>query len=106
MKSVIKGDMYRRLELHHARLEQHLRCRRGDRSGMLRVLGLEPLIDMLEPVKGYTRVLGEELSTARGRGRDVTQIKRPYTADTLLDRVIDRIGPESTATRPLLARLR
>ena len=100
-----EGDMYRRLELHHARLEQHCGVDAVTDRDMLRVLGLEPLIDMLEPVKGYTRVLGEELSTARGQGRDVTQIKRPYTADTLLDRVIDRIGPESTATRHFVSAL-
>ncbi|MCH2336603.1 MAG: beta-N-acetylhexosaminidase [Pseudomonadales bacterium] len=100
-----EGDMYRRLELHHARLEQHCGVDAVTDRDMLRVLGLEPLIDMLEPVKGYTRVLGEELSTARGQGRDVTQIKRPYTADTLLDRVIDRIGPESTATRRFVSAL-
>ena len=66
---------------------------------MLNAPGLTPLIDMLEPVKGYTRILGEELSVARREGRDVTQIKRPYGTDTSLDRVVDLIAPESAATR-------
>ena len=94
-----EGDMYRRLERHLVRLEQLYGVNAMSDRDMLNANGLEPLIDMLEPVKGYTRILGEELSAARREGRDVTQIKRPYGTDTLLDRVVDLIAPESTATR-------
>ncbi len=92
-------DMYRRLERQFVRLEQLFGVDAMTNRDMLEAPGLEPLIDMLEPVKGYTRILGEELSTARKEGRDVTQITRPYDTVTLLNRVVDRIAPESAASR-------
>ena len=91
--------MYRRLERQLVRLEQLFGVNAMTNRDMLEAPGLEPLIDMLEPVKGYTRILGEELSTARKEGRDVTQITRPYDTVTLLNRVVDRIAPESAASR-------
>ena len=92
-------DMYRRLEYQLVRLEQLYGINAMSDRDMLNAPGLTPLIDMLEPVKGYTRILGKELSVARREGRDVTQIKRPYGTDTSLDRVVDLIAPESAATR-------
>ncbi len=94
-----EADMYRRLEHHLLRLEQLFGVDATNNRDMLDAPGLEPLIDMLEPVKGYTRILGEELSTARKEGRDVTKIKRPYDTGTLLNRVVDRLAPESAASR-------
>lgn len=55
-------------------------------------LGLMPLMDMLEPVKWYARMLGR--STPGAVAAD-----RPYDANTPLDRVVDFIPPESLAAR-------
>lgn len=54
--------------------------------------GLMPLLEMLEPVKWYARLLG-------GSRPGATDAVRPYDADTPLDRVIDFIPPESFAAR-------
>lgn len=56
------------------------------------------LTDMLEPVKWYGRLLGEQALTARLAGREMPQA-RPYDADTPLDRVADALPPESHGAR-------
>ena len=60
--------------------------------------GLMPLIEMLEPVKWYARLLGGHGSTPGDIGGD-----RPYDTSTPLDRVVDFIPPESLAARRLAA---
>lgn len=53
-----------------------------------------PLVQVLEPVKWYARLLGEEALAARLQGREMPQA-RPYDADTPLDRVVDALPPEA-----------
>ena len=67
-------------------------------------LGAEwwPLIDMLEPVKWYGRLLGAQALAARIQGKDMPQ-SRPYNADTPLNRVVDGLLPESLAVRRIAA---
>ena len=100
-------DMYRRLRatqatLAHLGVVEPIRDlrRRLKRSGLSDddARGLMPLIEMLEPVKWYARLLGG--STPGEVGGD-----RPYDTNTRLDRVVDCIPPESLAARRL-ARVR
>ena len=98
-------DMYRRLEATHATLA-HMGMvdldaavrRRLTRAGLSLedTDGLMPLMEMLEPVKWYARLLGGQGSTP-----GVVDAQRPYDADTPLDRVVDCIAPESLAARRL-----
>ena len=59
---------------------------------------LKPLFEMLEPIKWYGRSLTMERVQARAEGRDESSYKRPYNQETPLNRVVDRIPPESLAT--------
>jgi hexosaminidase len=60
------------------------------------------LIDWLEPVKWYARLLGAEALAARLAGREMP-LARPYRTDTPLDRVADGLPPESVAAWDLEA---
>ena len=60
---------------------------------------LKPLIEMLEPVKWYRRLLGESELVRRVSGLGGSAARRPYDVDTPLDRIVDRIAPESLASR-------
>ena len=60
---------------------------------------LAPLIEMLEPVKWYRRLLGEAVFQARTSGLGEGNDERPYDVGTPLDRIVDRIPPESLASR-------
>ena len=60
---------------------------------------LAPLIEMLEPVKWYLRLLGVEEFRRRVSGSGGSGEPRPYDTTTPLDRIVDRIPPESLATR-------
>ena len=70
--------------------------------GHLARLGLDDeqivLAGLLEPVKWYARLLGEQALQARLSGSEMPQA-RPYDADTPLNRVIDFIAPESLPAR-------
>ena len=57
-----------------------------------------PLIDMLEPVKWYGRLLGEVALQARISGERIPQA-RPYDADTPLTNIADYLAPESHLAR-------
>jgi hexosaminidase len=61
-----------------------------------------PLVDALEPVKWYGRLLGETALAARLAGREMPQA-RPYDADTPLNRPVDFLPPESLVTGTLLS---
>ena len=96
-------DMYRRLAATHASLARMGMVdlgatvrRRLTRSGLSLedTHGLMPLIEMLEPVKWYARLLG-----GQGSVPGAVDTERPYDADTPLDRVVDCIPPESLAAR-------
>lgn len=97
-------DMYRRLKATQAALAcmgvvdpvRDLR-QRLTRSGLSDddARGLMPLVEMLEPVKWYARLLG---SSTPGEVRG----DRPYDTNTPLDRVVDFIPPESLAARRLV----
>ena len=58
------------------------------------------LLCLLEPVKWYGRLLGEQALKARLAGTEMPKA-RPYQADTPLDRVADFLPPESMAARRL-----
>ena len=60
---------------------------------------LTPLIEMLEPVKWYRRLLGDTAFRARVSGLGSGDEERPYDVDSPLDRIVDRISPESLASR-------
>ncbi len=70
-----------------------------DRAAIERYPALAPLIEMLEPVKWYRRLLGEAAYVGRvsgiGRGSDA----RPYDTGAPLNRIVDLIPPESLASR-------
>ena len=98
-------DMYRRLAGTHATLARMGAMdpvrdvrQRLMQSGLSNedAQGLMPLIEMLEPVKWYARLLGGHGSTPGDIGGD-----RPYDTSTPLDRVVDFIPPESLAARRL-----
>lgn len=55
---------------------------------------VEALLEALEPVRWYKRLLGSSGVAARRQGRTAA---RPYDADTRLDRPVDLLPPESTA---------
>ena len=60
---------------------------------------LRPLLEMLEPVKWYRRLLGEQGAAARESGLGETTSERPYDVTTPLTRLVDRLPPESLASR-------
>lgn len=68
--------------------------------------GLRPLIDQLEPVKWYTRLIGMARSSARTSGQVESSFSRPYDTNSELDRVIDYLPPESLEARRVAAALR
>ena len=66
---------------------------------------LAPLLEMLEPVKWYRRLLGEAVFQARMSGLGGGDDERPYDVATPLNRIVDRIPPESLASRRAEANL-
>ena len=66
---------------------------------------LAPLIEMLEPVKWYLRLLGVAEFQRRVSGLGGSGEARPYATTTPLDLIVDRIPPESLATRRAAADL-
>ena len=59
---------------------------------------VEPLVEMLEPVKWYRRLLGAVFER-RVNGLGESGVTRPYDADTPLNRLVDHLPPESLASR-------
>ena len=55
---------------------------------------------LLEPVKWYARLLGEQALQARIDGAEMPQA-RPYDVTSALDRVVDFISPESLVAKAL-----
>ncbi len=53
---------------------------------------------LLEPVKWYARLLGEQALQARLQGAEMPQA-RPYDAHTPLNKIVDHIAPESLSAR-------
>ena len=70
-----------------------------DRAVLDAYPALAPLIEMLEPVKWYRRLLGDAAFRARVSGLGSGDEERPYDVDSPLDRIVDRIAPESLASR-------
>ena len=77
-----------------------------DRAAIDEYPDLAPLIEMLEPVKWYRRLLGEAVYKGRveGGGAAASEL-RPYDVTTPLNRIVDRIPPESLAARHAAADL-
>lgn len=97
------GDAYQRMKnlfaqqaSSHSLLENPLECPiRSD------LTGLRPLLEQLEPIKWYGRLIGSERSQARADGQTESHIPRPYDLSSTLDRLIDHLPPESIAARQL-----
>ena len=95
--------MYKRLERSLARLVDS-----GRIPTLLKIpeklnpARLKPLIEQLEPVKWYSRVIGVERMLARTSGQTEDQLKRPYDINTPLNRLVDYLPPESFAARRIL----
>ncbi len=60
---------------------------------------LQPLLEMLEPVKWYARMLTTSGTEARAQGESIENNERPYNAQSALDRIVDRLPPDSPAVR-------
>jgi hexosaminidase len=100
------ADFYRRLPGFLAHLEAHTECRplTGCEPVLLRI-GVRPdelhhvrvVLAALEPVRWYRRLLGARLASSRGEGSGMgtADQARPYDADTLLQRPVDLLPPES-----------
>ena len=56
------------------------------------------VVELLEPIKWYGRLLGEQALNARIQGSEMPQA-RPYTTDTALNRPVDALLPESFAAQ-------
>lgn len=67
--------------------------------------GIRPLVEMLEPVKWYRRLLGTGEYERRINGLGGSTDTRPYDVPTPLDRIVDQIAPESLASRRAEANL-
>ena len=59
---------------------------------------IDPLVEMLEPVKWYRRLLGAAFER-RVNGLGESDVTRPYDAGTPLNRLVDHLPPESLASR-------
>ena len=63
-----------------------------------------PVVELLEPIKWYGRLLGPEALRARIEGREAP-LSRRYRADTPLNRPVDALLPESFAASRFAALL-
>ena len=70
-----------------------------DRASIDVAAAIRPLVEMLEPVKWYRRLLGMGEYERRVNGLGGSADARPYDAQTPLDRIVDRLAPESLASR-------
>lgn len=104
-------DMYRRLATSHRRLARigvldlaAVRRRHLKRFGLTDadIDALTPLIDALEPVKWYARLLGPVALKRRAAGVGEAGAERPYDATSRLRRIVDVLTPESLPARALL----
>ena len=60
---------------------------------------LQPLFEMLEPVKWYARMLTTSGTEARAQGEQIESNERPYNAQTMLDRIVDKLPSDSPEVR-------
>ena len=76
--------------------------------GLLRQFGVAesqlPVVELLEPIKWYGRLLGPEALRARIEGREAP-LHRRYRADSPLNRPVDALLPESFAASRFAALL-
>lgn len=72
---------------------------REDRASVDGNPGVQPLIEMLEPVKWYRRLLGTGEYERRINGLGGSADERPYDVLTPLDGIVDHLPPESLASR-------
>ena len=70
-----------------------------DRNAVDEYPELAPLLEMLEPVKWYRRLLGNAEFERRVNGIGGSAEQRPYDANTPFCRIVDRLAPESLASR-------
>ena len=92
-------DMYVRLQAWQRALANHAGIDLwGQQRSRLVAAGIaepwHPLTDLVEPVKWYARLLGEQALQARLAGAEMPQA-RPYQTTTALDTWVDKLWPES-----------
>ncbi len=66
---------------------------------------MKPLIEQLEPIKWYARLIGMPRVRARTSGQVESSFTRPYDIHTKLDRLVDFLPPESLEARRVVASL-
>ncbi len=94
-----KDDVYNRLWTHLEHLPKIGFPRVVDYQSIHECVELMPLFEMLEPVKWYARLLSMDLVRARAKGlSEGSYTERPYNVHTPLNRVVDRLPPESLST--------
>ncbi len=98
---VDENDLYRRLEIHLARLATEGWMAESPLVPVISedMKNVYPLLEMLEPVKWYARSLGCAVMSARLASDNESVLVRPYRTGTKLDRIVDRLPPESIAAR-------
>ena len=106
-KSLGESEMYARLERSISYWQRKFRVDTLMRSpDELAPTELSPLIQQLEPVKWYARLIGMERVRARTSGQVESTYARPYDTNTPLNRVVDYLSPESLEARRVAAALR
>ena len=98
------GDLLERLAVSRRALAA-LGVVPEDRSAIDEFPDLAALLEMLEPVKWYRRLLGDAEFERRVSGVGGSAQERPYDATTPLRRIVDRLAPESLASRRAEAEL-
>ena len=73
------------------------------RTGAAWLHDVRALVDCLEPLKWYARLLGDDVLASRAMGEPDPPV-RPYDTTTALDRLVDMLPPESLPARRWLAR--
>ena len=105
------ADLYRRIDAFLDALSRaagiDLEAERAARRAALGLTASEqrtlaPLLDALEPIKWYARLLGPRALAARIEGR-AHPVARPYSVDSKFDGVVDTLPAESRAAREVAA---
>ena len=97
--AVDEATMYQRLKLGLQQVEQHTGVNLSTLTPTFNHKALEPLLQQLEPIKWYSRLIGAERMEARTSGQAEADIPRPYDLRTPLDRPVDFLLPESFCAR-------
>ena len=95
------GAVNRLFDLHEGEREHYFNLPAKVRD---RIPALQSVLDQLEPVKWYARLLGMRRVRARVSGQSESSLTRPYDLQSGLNQLIDYLPPESTSARALYKR--